>query len=563
MLPAADASIGSPDGHRRKNWGKDMIRLTNLCRTIQTAAVPPLTKPLRLAHRGHFAGLRSLCLLSVALVLAACATPQRDYSKTVTRALPEASQTRLAKRSASLGNPGDGRSGVKMLSNGEDALAARLLLSDRSEQTIDAQYYLLHDDAAGHLFSASLLRAADRGVRVRLLLDDMDTSDYDAFTQALDTHPNIEIRLMNPFWRDKGFIATGLTEFTRINRRMHNKSMTFDNAFTIVGGRNIGAEYFLAKSTSNYVDLDILATGPVVRDVSDFFDDYWNSSYAVPARAVINRPQDMSLDQARSGILALETEARTSQFGEALIKSGKKTFQRSSFDVTWVPATVYADPVEKLGGNADDLTTLARQLKPYFDAAEDELHIVSAYFVPLREGVDLLAALEDRGVDVEVVTNSNGSNDVAPVYAHYAKTRKPLLRAGVDLYELRTDLFQREQVGTNWLESRSGLHTKAFTIDDRKMFIGSFNFDPRSVRINTEMGIMIDSVALTAAALGQLEDALPKNAYRLRLTDDDRIIWETQGDDGSLVRYRSEPTASTWDQIVAGFLALLPIGSQL
>lgn len=524
----------------------------------------PIPSRVRLPGRiRRLFGPRAVCLLGALLTVAACAAPVREYSKTVTRALPETTQSFLTQRSTELGNPGDGRSGIKLLPNGEDALAARLLLAAKSEHTIDAQYYLLHNDPAGHLFAASLLHAADRGVRVRLLLDDMDTSDYDAFTLALDTHPNIEIRLMNPFWRDKSVIAAGLTEFSRINRRMHNKSMTFDNAFTVVGGRNIGAEYFLAKPTTNYIDLDVLAAGPVVREVSDSFDSYWNSPYAVPARVVIEQPPEMTLDEARARLLALEATARDSEFGQALVKSARREFQRSSLDLTWVPAKVYADPVEKLGVASDDMNTLARQLKPYLDAAEVELHIVSAYFVPLRSGVDLLAGLEARGVDVEIVTNSNGSNDVAPVYAHYAKWRKPMLRSGVDLYELRTDLFQIEPQGTNWFQSRSGLHTKAFTIDDRHMFIGSFNFDPRSVRINTEMGIMIDSRLLTEKALGRLEEALPTNTYRLLLTEDDRIHWETQNDDGTVVRYRSEPTASMLDHIWAGFLALLPIGSQL
>ena len=204
-----------------------------------------------------------ICVWS-ALVLVACAPKTRTYEKTVSAALPAYSGTALSQLANRLGDPKDGRSGVKLISDGEEALASRLLMAAAAERTLDAQYYLLHDDPTGHLFAASLLQAADRGVRVRLLLDDMDTSSYDAMTAALDHHKNIEIRLFNPFWRDQSLLVAGLTDFKRINRRMHNKSMTADNVFTIVGGRNIGAEYFLARKEMNYADLDVLAAGPVV-----------------------------------------------------------------------------------------------------------------------------------------------------------------------------------------------------------------------------------------------------------------------------------------------------------
>jgi cardiolipin synthase C len=191
------------------------------------------------------------------------------------------------------------------------------------------------------------------------------------------------------------------------------------------------------------------------------------------------------------------------------------------------------------------------------------VHIVSAYFVPLNSGVAWLSELEERGVDVEVITNSIASNDVAVVYAHYAKKRKALLRAGVELYELRPDSLQREQLGVNWETSRSGLHTKAFTIDDRFLFVGSFNMDPRSVSINTEMGIMIDSPRLTEQTIGQLETALPRNTYQLQLTEQNRIIWLTERDDKATSLYRQEPTGTAMQHIWAGFLGILPIGSQL
>ncbi|AXI47120.1 phospholipase [Sulfitobacter sp. SK012] len=504
-----------------------------------------------------------LPLLFVIALLASCGGTVKQYEKSVTRAIPEPQGTRLANRSNELGNPGDGRSGVRLISNGEEALAARLLLAKRAEKTIDAQYYLLHNDATGHLFASSLLQAADRGVRVRLLLDDMDTSHYDAMTAALDLHPKIEIRLFNPFWREKGLILSGLTDFKRVNRRMHNKSMTFDNAVTIVGGRNIGAEYFLAKERMNYVDLDVLAAGPVVLDVSASFDEYWNSKFAVPARVVIGEPKEFSLKDARIRLAELKEEARQSDFGKALIRSANEKFARETFKLTWVPARLYADPASKTAGDAQKEELLASQLSPYFENAGSEVRIVSAYFVPQTNGVNWLAGMEARGVEVDVVTNSIGSNDVIPVYAHYAKKRKALLRAGVELYELRTDALQSQKAGVYWWQSRSGLHTKAFMIDDRYLFVGSFNMDPRSVNINSEMGIMLDAPSLTARLNKSLDQALPVSTYHLGLDERGQINWTTRRSDGAISLYKSEPTGTTAQHLWADILGVLPIGSQL
>lgn len=501
--------------------------------------------------------------VSCALGLAACAPKTRTYEKTVTASVPANPNTTLAQAANRLGNPNDGRSGVKLVSDGEEALVTRLLLAAAAEQTIDAQYYLLHNDPTGHLFAASLLQAADRGVRVRLLLDDMDTSSYDAMTAALDYHENIEIRLFNPFWRNQSLLIAGLTDFKRINRRMHNKSMTADITFTIVGGRNIGAEYFLAREEMNYADLDVLAAGPVVKEVSQSFDTYWNSEFAVPARAVVGEPEEFSLSEARGRLNELVEEAKQTQYGAALRRSAQENFADGRLSLEWVPARLYADPPSKAAGLENSGPVLASQLLPYFENADSEVNIVSAYFVPRNKGVRWMTELENRGVDVKVVTNSLASNDVAPVYAHYAKKRRALLRGGVELYELRPDAYQVQQRGINWAQSRSGLHSKAFAVDDRYLFVGSFNWDPRSVNINTEMGILIDSPALAVQTLGALDEALPAYTYQVTLEDAGQLKWRTRDEDGAILEYDSEPTGSAWDHIVAGFLSLLPIGSQL
>ena len=499
----------------------------------------------------------------VLLLLTGCSTGKRSFEQTPSYAPDQPTRTRLAQAVQKLGNPGDGRSGVKLIGNGEEALAARLALASSAEQTIDAQYYLLHNDLTGQVFAWSLLEAADRGVRVRLLLDDMDTGSYDAATAALDSHKNIEIRLFNPFWRDQSLIAAGLTDFKRINRRMHNKSMTADNAMSIVGGRNIGDEYFLAKREMNYADLDVLVAGPVVGEVSKNFDDYWNSQFAVPAKAVVGKPESFTLDQARDRLDEIIGDARETQYASAVRTARDQNFTRSTLKLDWVPAKMYSDPPSKAAGLSDGEEILASQLGDYFARAQSKVEIVSAYFVPRKRGVAWLQELEARGVEVSVATNSLASNDVPPVYAHYAKDRRALLEGGIELYELRPDADRDSRRGVYWGQSKSGLHTKAFTIDDRYLFVGSFNWDPRSVNINTEMGILIDSAAFTTNASKALGEHLAAGMYSVKLEEDNRISWTETASDGIRRIHYFEPTGSFWDHFMAGFYGILPIGSQL
>lgn len=398
---------------------------------------------------------------------------------------------------------------------------------------------------------------------MRLLLDDIDTSSYDHFTLALSKHENIEIRLYNPFWRDRSLILAGLFDFKRINRRMHNKSMTADNAITIVGGRNIGEEYFLAREDMNYIDLDLLAVGPVVDDVSQSFDAYWNSEFAVPAKDVITKKSDVTLDEARQRLRDFVKEVRDTSYARSIRLAADKNFRNKPLKLTWVPARFYADPPSKTGREATTEPTLVSQLIPYFERARREVNIVSAYFVPRTSGVDWMAELEDRGVGVTVVTNSLKSNDVPPVYAHYAKKRKQLLRNGVELFELRPDAHAMQKRGLYWWQSRSGLHTKAFTIDDRYLFIGSFNWDPRSININTELGIMIDSRRMAANVNEMLDTYLPELTYEVLLDDSGAVVWKEHLADGETFLHKSEPTGSLWNKMTASFYSILPIGSQL
>jgi putative cardiolipin synthase len=505
-----------------------------------------------------------LPIVVLLLALTACSPWPDSYAKTVTRAPTETGGTFLAQRVDALGNPHDGRTGIHLVSEGPEALALRLVLSEHAERTIDAQYYLLHDDASGHLFAWKLLEAADRGVRVRLLLDDMDVASYDAMSAALDTHPNVEIRLFNPFRRGLGRNIASLFEFDRVNRRMHNKSMTFDGVLTLVGGRNIGDEYFAAREDSNYNELDVLAAGPIASEVSATFDAYWNSPYAVPASVVIGDGRaTLSLDEARARLMQLAREARETPYGDALSHGIREGVSRGRLDLEWVPARLVADPVEKAAGEADSADIVGGVMRPYIMGAERDLFVSSAYFVPRDRGVALLSALSDRGVEVSILTNSLDSTDVVPVYGHYARSREDMLEAGIHLWELRPDAEREDRARIGLGLSQSSLHTKAFAIDRKYLFVGSFNWDPRSLWINNEMGVLIESEKVARAAVSRFEEDLRRNAYELRLDEGGGIDWIARRDDGALLIHPDEPASSGWRVFMSRVYGVLPIGGQL
>ena len=502
---------------------------------------------------------------AVMLALVSCAPWPESYTKTVTRAETETAGTYLARRARALGNPNDGRSGIHLVSDGPEALALRLVLSESAERTIDAQYYLLHDDASGHLFAWKLLEAADRGVRVRLLLDDMDVASYDAMAAGLDAHPNVEIRLFNPFRRGFGRNIASLFEFERVNRRMHNKSMTFDNVVTLVGGRNIGDEYFAAREDSNYNDLDVLGVGPIAKDVSATFDTYWNSPYAVPASVVAGRRKaELTLDEARARLNSLAEAARQTPYGDALAHGirGRIT-SGGTIDLEWVPAQLVADPVEKAAGEADSADIVGGVMLPYITAARQDLFVSSAYFVPRDRGVALLSGLSERGVEVSILTNSLDSTDVVPVYGHYALSREDMLESDIQLWELRPDAEREDRARIGLGLSQSSLHTKAFAIDQKYLFVGSFNWDPRSLWINNEMGVLIESPKIARDAVRRFEENIRRNAYELRLDENGEILWIERRDDRSTVIYRDEPAGSPSRVFLSRIYGALPIGGQL
>lgn len=453
-----------------------------------------------------------------------------------------------------------GQSGIYPLVDGRDAFAARVWIIDAAERSIDVQYYIWHLDLSGSLLLEALLRAADRGVRVRLLLDDNNTVGLDPVLATLTQHPQIEVRLFNPFvfraWRGFGY----LTDFSRLNRRMHNKSLTADNQVTIIGGRNIGDEYFGSSEEFHFVDLDVLAIGPVVRDVSTDFDRYWTCDSSYPAERLLPSVTAVDAQQWRERLTATPTLPNAARFVKVL---AQQTFVRDllahELAFEWTEVRMVSDDPAKGLGRAAKEALLPDRLRTALGTPQKEFQLISPYFVPTASGVRFLKNLARSGVAITVVTNSLEATDVAAVHAGYAKWRHTLLRAGIRLYEVKR-AFSGPTVRDRGLVGNSGssLHAKTFSVDGIRSFVGSFNFDPRSAQLNTEMGFVIESTALAQGIASYLEKGLLDQAYTVRKAKLGRLEWvETVGTE--LRIHKKEPNAKLWRRAVVTLTSLLPI----
>ncbi len=452
---------------------------------------------------------------------------------------------------------------VYLLSDGPEALRVRLDLIDGATSTLDLQYYLWHGDAAGALVASRVLAAADRGVRTRILLDDIDTGGRDQSLLAFHSHSNIEVKLFNPFHSRWLRPLEVLTRFRELNRRMHNKALVADGTHCVVGGRNIGNEYFGMDREVAFNDLDILTVGPATSGVRESFDAYWNCGLAVEMGAVAKFDP-----QSGPGTLRAALEL-ASEDGEKILQSlgnddttGPKAWMAGLVDAE---VKLLADPPDKSWKRKPRKNSLASKLGEAMESANEEVLIVSPYFVPRRRVLELLIGLRQRGVRVDVLTNSLASNDVVAVHAGYAPKRKELLRHGVGLYELQPDAGQLRRSGKARIHfrpssGRSSLHAKLFIIDRKHSFIGSFNLDPRSARLNTEMGMMVDCTALAAETAG-FAASLMDSAYEVTLDDNapGGLRWSTS----SGVVFHREPHAGRGARLLVKLLGLLPIEAQL
>ncbi len=504
-----------------------------------------------------------LAFLTLLLTLAACAGVPFDYPKTASTALPPSGDTTLGEVDLLWEQEHGELSGVIGLPDGIDALGARLRMMELAQRTIDAQYFIIKKDRAGALFVGKMLRAADRGVRVRLLVDDIFSPGVDQAFTLLNTHPNVQVRLFNPLSRQSFKYWSYMVDFKRANRRMHNKSFTVDNALTIVGGRNIGEEYFELNKAVKFDDYEVLALGPVVDKVSDGFDAFWNSDLAVPMEAFNIKVDPEGLDKWREYVSAQVDQGENGIYGQAInstllldIKAGK---------IAPIPAmtTMVTDSPEKLQNAVGDLelVTLGREIGRRFRAAQREIIIVTPYFIPLDSGTETLEKLVAKGIRVIVVTNSLASTNHVAVYSGYRRYRKRLLQAGVEFYEIRA---VGAAVENAWGHSPAmmTLHSKATVIDRETIFVGSLNLDPRSLLINSEMGLFIESAYAGAGLARNVLAELPGVAYKVDLDERGDLRWTYQSGETREVLKKS-PQTSWGRRFMAGFYGLLPIENQL
>ncbi len=453
-----------------------------------------------------------------------------------------------------------GLSGIHTLADSLDAFAARYLLCGMAEKTLDVQYYIWQNDMSGRLLFSALLSAAERGVQVRLLLDDNNTNGLDDTLRLLNSHPNIEVRLFNPF-SFRLFRALGyLTDFARLNRRMHNKSFTVDGEATIIGGRNIGDAYFGAGEQPLFSDLDVLAIGPVVADVCRDFDRYWSCQSVSRLEKVlevdgdnlqqrVQLPDDWQDDPMARRYLDRLT---TSQFATHLVSRSLKMY--------WARTSLLSDDPRKGQGKARRHTLLPQRLLKVIGQPQQQIDIISAYFVPTRAGVAQILGLVRKGVKVAILTNSLAANDVAAVHAGYARWRKKLLRHGVQLFELKPQFEGRNVPHDRGLTGNSGssLHAKTFSVDKRQVFIGSFNFDPRSAMLNTEMGLVIESGPLAEDIHQRFTQSQKEAAWALRLDRWGRVNWvENHG--GREKVWKKEPHTRFWQRVLVRLVYRLPV----
>ena len=500
---------------------------------------------------------RGLLLVAVAL-LASCSALPPWPQPPPTLHLSDTGNTALGQAVLSAGQS-DGLSGLRTLSDPLEAFAARMLLVRAAERSLDIQYYIWRSDITGTLLLQALRSAADRGVRVRLLLDDNGTSGMDALLMTLDAHPQMEVRLFNPY-PQRGFKALGyVTDFARLNRRMHNKALVADTQAAIVGGRNIGDAYFGADPSLGFVDLDVLAAGPVAAEIAASFDGYWNSSLAYPV-AVLGEPPSANADALDARVTEVVGLPATARYRQALQDTNLAAqLTAGTLTLEWVPMRLVADPPAKAEGRADPSRWMAADLMAALGRADREVDLVSPYFVPGASGAAALARYPEGGVRLRIVTNSLAATDVTAVHAGYARRRLDLLRAGVHLYELKPDPDALDRPRWEVLgHSAASLHGKTFALDRQRAFVGSFNIDQRSIRFNTEMGLVIDSPALASTISRSLDRWLPTNAYQLRLGDGQRLEWVERTNAGEVVHHE-EPHASVWRRVLTSLLSLLPI----
>ena len=523
-----------------------------------------------------------LCCTSAFLTACATKPPATAFDRPVTHALSPTENTPLRAALEPLEAAHPGESGFRVLSTGTDALQMRIALARAATKTLDMQYYIANEDTTGKLLLGAALYAADHGVRVRMLVDDLNFKDIDRIMAGLNSHSNIEIRVFNPFGSAReGVFERTTNVFTQIGhftRRMHNKAMIADNQLAIVGGRNLGDEYFNASEVLQFRDIDVLAAGPITADVSASFDDYWNSSVAYPLGVLNKQKFDREeLDQTRDD-LRKHWRTNADPYNAKPLNATPLATQIAGkqLGLTWAQAEFEADQPEKIESPSPDyVSPPMKRLGELMKDAHKDFLVVSPYFVPHDAGVTALGALTQRGVRVAILTNSLAATDAVAVQAGYSPFRVPLLQQGVELYEFKPRQ-DTPTAGIAGSRSRASLHAKTYVIDRRILVIGSMNLDPRSAHLNTELALVIHSPELAAQVADIFATATaPERSYRVTLADGAQLaylrsigaplsplVW-TDVEDGTRRTYIFDPQAGLYRNALTGLFSLLPVNAEL
>jgi putative cardiolipin synthase len=527
--------------------------------------------------------LRAFWVVLLTALLVGCSTlpPGSDFPRTVSVAFAQPESTDLGQKIAGAAREHAGLSGFRLLSAGVDGFLARAQMINAAQRSLDLQYFILRGDDTGRLLAEATLRAADRGVRVRLLIDDGETVPGDERIIALSAHPQIEVRVFNPFvYRGSVTFIRGL-EFSfnasRLDYRMHNKLIVADNAVALVGGRNIGDQYFQIDPESQFADDDVFAAGPIVRELSATFDDYWNSAIAIPVEALTgSKPTPAMLDEYRRELTAhkAEVKAEGTDYAKRIVGGEPLAGMLSGrLPLVWAHAQVVCDSPDKKSVEAGWMVgrLMHRPVARAVAAVQSELLMITPYLIPGQEGMNLFEDLRRQGVRVRVLTNSLESSTVLLAQAGYMHYRTPLLESGVELFEIRSLLGNARGSGQSAAMSSFGnysLHGKLFVFDRQKLFIGSMNFDQRSMHLNTEIGLIVDSPVLAQEVATRFEAmAKPMNAYSLALRPAEPgaspgLVWRTEDDTGA-VEYLTEPARSDWQRVKVHLLSLLQLDEEL
>jgi len=511
--------------------------------------------------------LKTFSSCALLLALTACASVPRDFEQVSSHSWQHPEQTQLGTFFDAYAPADRSLSGVRLLADPKEAFRARFGAANLAEKSLDLQYYLWKGDLTGSLLLYRALQAADRGVHVRILIDDIYHSGRDKNYAAIDSHPNMEVRVYNPMGsRGAGKGANLVYHKGALDHRMHNKIFLADSAVAVLGGRNIGDDYFGVDPELNFRDLDVLAVGPAAKEAGEAFDTYWNSPAAVPIVEIMKNPvDDNALEHQREdlkvSLVEMDALPYTVPKDAAEIHAN---LEQIAEELVWAKTRIVIDSLERFeGGSESAFVELTNELAT---SAESEFVIETAYLIPADEGIAMAANMTERGVRVRILTNSMQSNNHLSVHAHYKKYRKRMIEAGIELHELRPDpeiLEHYKQVESRVAESHAGLHTKAFVVDGHLSMIGSYNMDPRSRIWNSEIALLIDSEEFAETVLEIMETDLdPANSYRVTLDEKGNLVWTAKGPGGPVV-WNKEPGTTAWQRFKMRFMSWIPMEKEL